>query len=331
MRGPVRHAAVALALFTAAFAASLASGCSVVHAPVPSQGQDVAIRQIAGSVSKVRIAACLDSIDFSRTNPSANLATAEASLTGRLEAAGYVVTTVSSGVAGSSVPPMDTLIAEKLGTDPGLRPVLVMCHWDSIGPGNGMDDNASGVAATIEAATLVFGSSFRHTIRFILFGNEELNLSGSHEYVASLADKDLPEFFVNFESVGYTQRAPDSFAALMGQSAGDYLGAFAPDWAAGSLAVFSSAARNYAPGLKYAALSLPAEFEREPLLHQLAWSDHVWFWHRRAPGLMLTDGAWARNPYYHGYDYLYSLDLDFLVEVSRAGVAALCLAADIVE
>ncbi len=51
-------------------------------------------------------------------------------------------------------------------------------------------------------------------------------------------------------------------------------------------------------------------------------SDHISFWDRGLPALMLTDTAFYRNPYYHTEgDRLETLDLKFMAGVARALVA----------
>ena len=85
------------------------------------------------------------------------------------------------------------------GADPDLDPWVLAAHWDSTataspdwdpetGPAPGADDNASGVAATLEAARLLatWTPGFRRTIQLILFDGEELGLYGSEAWVDSL-------------------------------------------------------------------------------------------------------------------------------------------------
>jgi len=74
----------------------------------------------------------------------------------------------------------------------GDRPgdVVIICgHYDStsgeptvLAPG--ADDNASGVAAVMEAARILAGYPFDFTVRFIAFFREEQGLYGSHYHSA---------------------------------------------------------------------------------------------------------------------------------------------------
>jgi hypothetical protein len=88
------------------------------------------------------------------------------------------------------------------GSDPGLDPVLVTAHYDSVAsntdgwvaetdPAPGASDNASGVAVVLELAEVL--SELHATVPaprtfvFLLFDVEELGLIGSADYVAELA------------------------------------------------------------------------------------------------------------------------------------------------
>jgi hypothetical protein len=63
--------------------------------------------------------------------------------------------------------------------------VIVGAHIDSHDAGTGAMDDGTGVAAAMEAARLLMESGLqpRRTIRFVLFGGEELGLLGSNGYV----------------------------------------------------------------------------------------------------------------------------------------------------
>ena len=95
--------------------------------------------------------------------------------------------------------PTSNVVAMLRGRDPALRneAVIVGAHYDHLGLGgsgslapdvraihNGADDNASGVAALLEAArALAAAAPPRRTIVFAAFGAEEKGLLGSSHYV----------------------------------------------------------------------------------------------------------------------------------------------------
>jgi len=78
--------------------------------------------------------------------------------------------------------------ANVIAVKPGAsaREIIVGAHYDSTGPGQGADDNASGVAVMLEAAGRLRDVPTPYTIRFIAFGAEEVDLDGSHYFVAQM-------------------------------------------------------------------------------------------------------------------------------------------------
>ncbi|MHC4330967.1 MAG: M20/M25/M40 family metallo-hydrolase [Planctomycetota bacterium] len=76
-----------------------------------------------------------------------------------------------------------------IGTLEGLQPeqgiVYIGGHYDSVSSAPGANDDASGVAATLEAARVLStkGHRTKATLKFIAFGAEEIGLDGSYWYV----------------------------------------------------------------------------------------------------------------------------------------------------
>jgi len=91
--------------------------------------------------------------------------------------------------------PQRNVIAVMNGTDPAAPQYLFGAHYDSITlalldyeegdptSAPGADDDASGVAATIELATVLHNKKFNSTIKFVAFGAEESGLNGSVAFV----------------------------------------------------------------------------------------------------------------------------------------------------
>lgn len=105
------------------------------------------------------------------------------------------------------------------GTDPARRDeiVVVGAHYDHLGggqfsaldperagePHNGADDNASGVAAIIYAASVLAKTPPARTVVFIAFSGEELGLLGSDYYVRNPAyPVERTVAMVNLDMVG---------------------------------------------------------------------------------------------------------------------------------
>jgi len=96
---------------------------------------------------------------------------------------------------GMPAPDAEAIWMNKVVTIPGHGPnanelVLITAHMDSISPQHstnapGAEDNASGVAALMEAARWFRLYKFDRTIKIIFFTGEEQGLYGSKAYVAS--------------------------------------------------------------------------------------------------------------------------------------------------
>ncbi|MFN3974063.1 MAG: M20/M25/M40 family metallo-hydrolase [Dehalococcoidia bacterium] len=82
--------------------------------------------------------------------------------------------------------PSQNVVAERVGTAPSPKVVLITAHYDTVPDVPGANDNASGVAAVLTLAQLLKERSWPFTVRLIAFGGEEEGLWGSRAYVQSL-------------------------------------------------------------------------------------------------------------------------------------------------
>jgi aminopeptidase YwaD len=99
------------------------------------------------------------------------------------------------------------VVAELPGSRPGAGSVIFGAHLDSVAAGPGANDNGSGSAVVLELAHELAQRSPSErplTVRFVLFGAEELGLYGSRFYVSSLADADRAAILgtINLDMVG---------------------------------------------------------------------------------------------------------------------------------
>jgi len=130
------------------------------------------------------------------------------------------------------------------------RPVLLICaHYDSTSESAstlapGADDNASGIAALVEVASLLRGVGLKRDVVFAAFGGEEQGLFGS-AHCADIAHREhWPiELVINMDMVGFPNGTPanrvvvefdqgnhnpqndavsKAFGLLMAQAAADY-------------------------------------------------------------------------------------------------------------
>ena len=90
--------------------------------------------------------------------------------------------------------------------------ILIGAHFDSRmerendadARAPGASDNATGVAALLEAARLLAPIKLRDTVQFVLFSGEEQGLWGSTAYAREVKKTNLPLRFVfNIDQVGY--------------------------------------------------------------------------------------------------------------------------------
>lgn len=89
------------------------------------------------------------------------------------------------------------LIADIPGTDLADEVVMLGAHLDAHGAATGAEDNATGAAQVMEAARILaaIGVKPRRTIRFALWGGEELGHLGSRAYVREhLVDAQTGEY-----------------------------------------------------------------------------------------------------------------------------------------
>ena len=115
------------------------------------------------------------------------------------------------------------IAAEKRGAGPNARSaILLTAHYDSIAASRdrenadwrsddapGAIDNATGVAAVLEAARLFSEAEFDLTVRFVLFTGEELGLFGSGNYARdAYRSGDNIAGVLNVDMIGFDAEGP---------------------------------------------------------------------------------------------------------------------------
>ncbi|HEX8874569.1 MAG TPA: M28 family peptidase [Nitrosospira sp.] len=192
-------------------------------------------------------------------------------------------------------------------TLPGIRwpeqVVLAGAHYDTVPGSPGADDNASGVAALLELGRRLSACRPGRTIRLVAFVNEEppfffWEKMGSAVYAraAKRRGEDIRAMF-SLEMLGCYRDEPGS------QQYPPFLGRGRPD--RGNFIAFVANLRSR-PLLERALAAFKAgtDFPVEGTaafgwLPGVSWSDHLNFWRRGYPALMVTDTAFFRNPDYH--------------------------------
>jgi aminopeptidase YwaD len=101
------------------------------------------------------------------------------------------------------------IIGELPGSDKNAEIVMLGCHYDGHDISQGAVDPASGAVAVMEAARVLtqYTGALPHTIRFALWGIEEIGLIGSRQYVLDHADElDRIRFYFNMDAAGGDKR-----------------------------------------------------------------------------------------------------------------------------
>ena len=189
-------------------------------------------------------------------------------------------------------------------SSPPASIILIGAHYDSVFGSPGANDNGSGVAAMLALARRFAEKTTQHTVRFVAFVNEEPPYflggdMGSFVYASRCkARGDKISAMISLETIGYFSDAPRSQTY---PSPG--LGLFYPK--VGNFIGFVSNVHSRTLLHRVVALfrkhaKIPSEGAALPsFVPGVSWSDQWSFWRCGYPGIMITDTAPFRYPYYH--------------------------------
>jgi Zn-dependent M28 family amino/carboxypeptidase len=195
-------------------------------------------------------------------------------------------------------------IETEIPGEPHSQGILVIgAHYDTAGNLPGANDNASGVAATLELARQFASVKPHRKIRWLFFANEEppffqTPAMGSYVYARQCRDrKENITAMLSLETIGYYTDKPGSQTYPIGihpgyPDRGNFLG-FVGDFK--SALLLRTALKAFRASVSLAAQGLAAP----ALIAGVSWSDHWSFWQFGYKALMLTDTAPFRYPYYH--------------------------------
>ena len=168
--------------------------------------------------------------------------------------------------------------ANVIAVKPGdsSQEIIVGAHYDSVGVGKGADDNASGVAVILEVAQRLRKQQTPYTIRFVLFGAEELGLQGSKYYVSQMTPEEIKDTvaIINLDSV----------------TAGDMAYIYGD---AGKKGIIRDWALSFAQEHHLALQTQPGENPRYPAGTTGDWSDHAPFKNAGIPYTYLESTNWT--------------------------------------
>jgi Peptidase family M28 len=195
------------------------------------------------------------------------------------------------------------LVVEKLGTEKPNEIVLVGGHYDSAFNSPGANDNGTGTAATLELARLFANQTTKRTIRFVEFVNEEPPFfttkdMGSLMYAnQSRREKENIVAMLSLETMGYfsdeenSQKYPFPINFFY-PNQGNFIG-FIGNLNSGDLVKKSISSFRRHVQLPSQGASLPS------WIPGVGWSDQWAFWQQGYKGIMVTDTAPFRYPFYH--------------------------------
>jgi hypothetical protein len=210
---------------------------------------------------------------------------------------------------------------EGLEADSPVR--VIGAHYDVYGDSPGANDNASGVAVMLELVRTLPGPRPRRGQYFVAFSTEEPPFfategMGSHVFARSLKERGIEvDLMIAMDLVGYytdsprSQRFPAPGLGWLYPREGNFL-AVVGDLGSGS---WIKRVRRAMASMT----DLPVHSFRAPsAVPGIGWSDHRSFRELEMPGVLLTDTAFLRYPWYHTeQDTPEKLDYERMAEVVR--------------
>lgn len=217
---------------------------------------------------------------------------------------------------------------------PPDQPILVIgAHYDTVASSPGADDNASSLAALLEAARVLAPMRGSLPLEFVAFSLEERGYVGSEYYLKEAIQHQMRiRGAIILECVGFTDSRPGSQRTPPGlpislPDQGNFIGLVGNEPTKPIQAAFESTSREFVRDLPVISLLVPDAGKDFPDTRR---SDHVPFWDRGIPAIMLTDTAEFRNPHYHqASDRVETLDISFIARVARALTACVIKLADL--
>jgi aminopeptidase YwaD len=175
---------------------------------------DIEIGALMGEVSYDNIADTVGTLQGIGAGDGASLGTRYYTLTGNQIAAEYLFQEMESyGLKvwyEDFLTPEGILLVNVVGEVPGMDTSAVygvMAHFDTIseapGTAPGADDNATGIAVSLEIARILAGYTLEHPVRIVFVNAEEVGILGSNVWARNAQAKNVPiEGVFNVDSVG---------------------------------------------------------------------------------------------------------------------------------
>ncbi len=198
---------------------------------------------------------------------------------------------------------MRNFIARVPGASPDAPVLVIGAHYDTAPGTPGADDNASGTAVLLELARRFRGrAGGKAELRFVAYGSEEppffgTELMGSAFHAESLKKENRAVLgMVSLEMLGYYDGRPGTQSypfplELFYPSRADYIGLVANLDSRAFLKRFAGAFETESTPKIVAALP--------GFIGEIKLSDHLSYWNRGFPALLVTDTSFLRYSHYH--------------------------------
>ena len=201
------------------------------------------------------------------------------------------------------------VIAVKEGTTRPSEYVVLGGHYDSVNaenfhdpfaPAPGAEDNATAVAAVLEAARLLEGVPTDRSIMFACWSAEEMGLWGSRHFVAEAVEESLDiVVYLNMDCIGYLEPSPDEAPVI----------------------VFTDSLSLAIAGYMQTLAHTHTPYELQTCIRPIGASDHTSFWEARYN--VVDTGTTISSPYRHTTDDIIdNIDADFARAIAAVNVAA---------
>jgi Zn-dependent M28 family amino/carboxypeptidase len=226
---------------------------------------------------------------------------------------------------------VSNVVATLPGSDEGAGTYLFGAHYDSENravydlstaenlTAPGADDDASGVAAVLEMARILKGAGFPGTVKFVMFGAEEMGYDNSGGIKGS-------EHFATIESALGRTYSGTAVLDMIGYRVGSENKA---------IIVVNDDSNALAISTKEAVDEFQVDLDMDILVAPaLTYSDHSSFWSAGIPSMLVIeeldeDVYYPLNTNYHtSFDTIDTLSLDQVVAVTEALLGGLLLAED---
>jgi len=213
---------------------------------------------------------------------------------------GYDVTDQSYKVDGKVC---QNIEVEVVGTEQPEEILLIGAHYDSVRGSPGANDNGTGIAALLSLARAFRQTPAKHSIRFVAFVNEEPPFfqtkdMGSYRYAQRSRERDESiVLMMSLETIGYYSDEPGS------QSYPPPLSVFYPN-IGNFIAFVGNTEHAHWVETVIKIFREEGSFPSEGAalwgwIPGVGWSDHWAFWKEGFAGIMVTDTAPFRYPFYH--------------------------------